>query len=96
MITVAAALVCTFHTLGGGIATLESVGTSSTSVVAYTYDRLTCDSPGNDAASETEGNWTDAGLSAGAMIPFAGWLSTIAKWGKNAKLADNAANGGDF
>lgn len=38
-----------------------------------------------------EGNWTDAALSAGAMIPIAGNAATAAKWGRRAV---NAAEGG--
>jgi DNA/RNA non-specific endonuclease len=40
-----------------------------------------------------EGNWTDAALSAGSMIPIAGNAVTAAKWGKRAvNVADAAAD----
>ena len=37
---------------------------------------------GNAILYAIEGNWLDAGLSAGAMIPFAGMISTAGKWAK--------------
>lgn len=42
-----------------------------------------------------EGNYVDAGLSASAMIPFAGWAATLGKWGKNTyKAMDEIIDGG--
>lgn len=42
-----------------------------------------------------EGNKIDAALSTAAMIPFAGWLATTGKWGKNTiKAMDKVTPGG--
>ena len=48
----------------------------------------------NAAIYAAEGNWIDAGLSAGAMIPFAGWGATGGKWVRKAvKHGDEIVDG---
>ena len=74
---------------GGGvsISTLSEVGHTVLDVVGLVPGAGELADGLNALVYLAEGNTADAALSAGAMIPIAGWVATGAKLGKSARLS---------